>query len=185
MTPAITDLLRETMQERFGGSVTRLAEACDVSVQLASKWVSENARYRVTPGPASCEKIAAAFCLDPDYVMELAGHRKPRADAADLDQVEQLIRARTAEMREAVRGVPRVFWATIINSLFDRAIGGARDMARLLTQVESESALPGTVSSLDEVTHNKRRKPRILPPGSGEPGLDRHQRFANAVLVGA
>jgi|SRR5579859_1939131 len=75
MTVTISDVLRESMQSRFGGSVTRLAEACDVSVQLASKWVAESERKRITPGPKSCQKIAAALGLDPDYVLELAGHR--------------------------------------------------------------------------------------------------------------
>ena len=88
MTPgelgAMFEFLKTTMRER-GWNIARLAEACDVDISLASKWVSENARRRVIPGPASCEKIAAALDLDPDYVLELAGHRKPRVDKSETD----------------------------------------------------------------------------------------------------
>jgi transcriptional regulator with XRE-family HTH domain len=85
MNPPVFDLLRTVVHERFGGSVTRLAEACGVSIQLASKWVAEDPRKRVTPGPASCEKIADALGYDPDYILELAGHRRQRGQPTQLD----------------------------------------------------------------------------------------------------
>lgn len=77
-TTPVYDLLRDAMDNRYDHSVTRLAEAFDVPVQSASKWLHENERKRTKPNPDSCEKIAIGLSLDPDYVLELAGHRKPR-----------------------------------------------------------------------------------------------------------
>jgi transcriptional regulator with XRE-family HTH domain len=71
------DLLKREMHTRHW-NVSRLAEACGADVALTSRWVAENPERRVTPGPRSCQKIAEALDLDPDYVLELAGHRKPQ-----------------------------------------------------------------------------------------------------------
>jgi transcriptional regulator with XRE-family HTH domain len=53
----------------------KLAEECDVSESLVSKWVSDDPRRRVLPSPQSCAKIAAALGADLDQVLALAGHR--------------------------------------------------------------------------------------------------------------
>jgi hypothetical protein len=74
----IYDLLNEAMRDRFGGSVTRLSDACSVSVALGSRWLHEDERKRIVPSPGSCEKIASGLGLDPDYVLEAAGHRHPQ-----------------------------------------------------------------------------------------------------------
>jgi transcriptional regulator with XRE-family HTH domain len=58
-------------------------------------------------------------------------------DDPDDDVIEQAIRQRTAEMREAVRDIPRGMWPTVISALFDGAIRSARDMGRLLAARDS------------------------------------------------
>jgi hypothetical protein len=163
---AIYDLLRAAMRDSFGGSVTRLSEACAVSTALGSRWVHEDERKRIVPSPASCQKIANGLGLDPDYVLELAGHRLAGASSAEpLDELETLIRARTAEMRDAVRDTPREFWATIIKATFDRAIDGARDMAHLLAQAEDRRVLTSADEAHAGSSHAEpRRRQRPIKP---------------------
>lgn len=78
---SLTDVLQAARAARRW-SVPEFARRCEVSSQLAYKWLSDNPHYRVVPGPASCEKIADALDLDLDYVLELAGHRKARERVA-------------------------------------------------------------------------------------------------------
>jgi hypothetical protein len=161
---ALFEFLKQEVQARRW-NVSRLAEACDVDIALASRWIAE--------------KIASALGADPDYVLQLAGHRASRAGAAEPDLVEQEIRARTAEMRDAVRDVPREFWGTIIKATFDRAIEGARDMAGLLAQIseppvsdpaEGGVSAPGRPLKRDRhdqeppLAHRK-PAPQLLPAG--------------------
>lgn len=116
MTVTISDVLRATMYSRFGGSVTRLAEACDVSVQLASKWVAETERKRITPGPKSCEKIAKALDLDLDYILELAGHRPARADQPAADPIQAELDTRLARLGGTLSKYPRAVWLAVLEA---------------------------------------------------------------------
>jgi hypothetical protein len=113
---AIYELLTSKMRERFGGSVTRLSEACDVSVALGSRWVHEDERKRIVPGPASCEKIAIGLDLDPDYVLELAGHRKARPAAATVDPVRSELDARLAKLGATLSKYPRAVWLAVLEA---------------------------------------------------------------------
>lgn len=132
------EFLKSEMHAR-GWNVPRLAEACDVNPGLAARWVTTNERYRVTPSPSSCEKIATALGADLDYVLELAGHRRSRtAPPRETDPLEQYIRQNTAEMYGVLDGIPRPYWPTVIKAVFDRAIDGARDMAQILTEHQSQ-----------------------------------------------
>lgn len=85
--------IRASLLER-GWSIPHFAKQAHVSIGLAYKWLSEDPAYRITPSPASCEKIAQAFGVDTDVLLELAGHRKPSAanPRADLDARQQAIR---------------------------------------------------------------------------------------------
>jgi hypothetical protein len=71
----IHDFLRQRLRDAFRGNISRFSEACDSTPSMASKWISDDPRRRVTPSPASCQKIAHGLRLDPDYVLALAGHR--------------------------------------------------------------------------------------------------------------
>ncbi len=112
---AIYELLSDAMRERFGGSVTRLAEACGTSTALASRWVHENERKRMIPSPASCEKIALGLRLDPDYVLQLAGHRKPRP-GQPASQVQPELDAHLARYGETLSKYPRALRQAIIEA---------------------------------------------------------------------
>lgn len=88
------------------------------------------------PRQGTIEKIAIALNMT-------AGELLRAADAEDEpDPIEAAIRTRIAEMREAVHGTPRQFWAAIIKATFDRAIDGARDMAQLLAEADSTADPP-------------------------------------------
>jgi hypothetical protein len=112
----IYDLLSTAMRERFGGSVTRLAQACDVSVALASRWVHEDEKKRIVPGPTSCEKIASGLDLDPDYVLQVAGHRKARPDHAAPDPVQSELDTRLARLGATLRKYPRAVWVSVMEA---------------------------------------------------------------------
>lgn len=116
MTAAVFELLRDAMRERYGGSVTRMADDFGVPVQLASKWVAENPQKRTIPSPASCDKIADGLNLDPDYVLELAGHRKPRPGAAPVDPVQSELDARLAKLGATLSKYPRAFWLAVVEA---------------------------------------------------------------------
>ena len=88
----IHSLLRAELETRFANNLSRMGEACDASPSMVSKWVSEDTRRRSVPSPSSCARIAAALGLDPDYVLELAGHRQPREPRAEVDARRQAVR---------------------------------------------------------------------------------------------
>jgi len=154
---------------------------------LISRW-RKPPPIGVVPTKATLDRLARIFGASRSETYVAAGLQPP-ADEVRLDDlpdpIEQLIRDRVGDMREAVRDTPRVFWASIINSTFDRAIGGARDMARLLSQAEIENDQAGTLRLLEDPDIAGPSEPVIPPPESTDPRLDSHQRFANAVLVSA
>jgi transcriptional regulator with XRE-family HTH domain len=82
------------------------------------------------PQQRTLEKIAAGLGMTASELLAVV-------EAQDeTDPVERTIRQRTGEMREALNGIPRQFWGTVIKATFDRAIDEARDMARLLLLAE-------------------------------------------------
>jgi transcriptional regulator with XRE-family HTH domain len=88
----ISDYLREAIRLR-GWTVKQFAAEADVSFSSAWKWLSADDRYRLTPSPANCAKIAGALGQDTDVLLELAGHRSPRRRA----------RAHVSAQRQAIR----------------------------------------------------------------------------------
>lgn len=94
--PPIHPFLRTRLAEAFGGNISRFAEACDSTPSMASKWVTDDTRRRVTPSPASCQKIAKGLRLDPDYVLTLAKHRA--GEAAPLTDTNPRLAAFLSEV---------------------------------------------------------------------------------------
>lgn len=132
----VDEYLRDKMRER-GWNIARLAEACDVSDGLASKWLSANPRYRVTPSPPSCEKIADALGVDLDELLVLAGHRPSRGASpvatAAPDEVELLAHFR--QLDQAHR--PTVI--EIVRSLSAKARGNPHANSRSRTRSASST----------------------------------------------
>ena len=116
MTDLIPDLLREAISQRYGGNMTRLAEVLDVPVQSVSKWVAEDERKRTVPGPASCQKIARGLNLDPDYVLELAGHRSAVSRTQTVDLAHSELDARLARLGHVLGRYPRAFWVAVLDA---------------------------------------------------------------------
>lgn len=177
----LDDFLRQAMKER-AWSIPRLAEACDVNPGLVARWVSKNARYRVTPGPASCKKIAAALGLDPDYVLELAGHRehtRPRepVEADTDDPVDQAIRARMKAFESIVRTYPKAVRLSVIEANIKMA-----ELFRDMTTVTgpgddtvsepTRSATTAEGSPPDAIQHRYLVHPEMAPALVTRLGLD-------------
>lgn len=78
------EFLKTALAERRQ-TIPQFARTCGVSGQLAYKWLAEDPEQRIVPSPMSCEKIASALGADSDYVLELAGHRKPRGEHVPMD----------------------------------------------------------------------------------------------------
>jgi hypothetical protein len=52
-----------------------LARATDLKIQVVAKWLSADLSKRITPNPTSCRLIGRALDVDPDLMLEAAGHR--------------------------------------------------------------------------------------------------------------
>jgi transcriptional regulator with XRE-family HTH domain len=154
--------LRRLIEEWFdaqNGTQADLARASGVPQNVISKWVN---RQVDQASPDNLKKIAPTLGLTYENLLRRMGEI-PESDATS-DPIEQAIRARTAEMREAVRGTPRAMWATIISKTFDRAIDGARDMASLLAAVTDNTASSETTDVGERHPSSDgpaRRKPKI------------------------
>lgn len=77
-------------------NMSDLARASGLTKQAVGQWLTEDEAARLVPSPLSCEKIAAALGEDPDYLLELAGHRRRRTDrpsrASDPDLAHLMAR---------------------------------------------------------------------------------------------
>ena len=111
----VDQFLRRHMRTRHW-SVPQLADHCDVSIGMVTKWISENPRYRVTPSPASCEKIASGLGVDLDEVLAIAGHRPAQLAAKTELSARQRAILDQAERWNAAVGPGReeYFWRTLI-----------------------------------------------------------------------
>ena len=142
MTATLRDLLRDVIAQRYGGNMTRLAEAIGVPVQSVSQWVAED-KHRV-PGPANCQKIAHGLDLDPDYVLQLAGHRG--ADDATVDLSQSELDARLARLGHILSGYPRAFWVVVLDA-FER-MAQVGEVLESPVNASSEGGINATDASL-------------------------------------
>jgi transcriptional regulator with XRE-family HTH domain len=164
-----------------GWTQVKLADELGVHQTVVSKWLHTDPRRRTRPGRRAVAGLVRILGIPlPELLgMLLADETEAERLRAvgqltapvtvddDDDLIGDMIRARTEEMREAVHDTPRAFWATIINATLDAAIGGARNMARLL--VEAESA-PGPVSSqADAEVRSTDRPPNKAHTGPEDP----------------
>lgn len=78
---ALYDFLEQWLRDE-DLTASQFARRAHISVGLVYKWLSPDPEARITPGPSSCRKIAAVVGVDPDRILELAGHREPRDTSA-------------------------------------------------------------------------------------------------------
>lgn len=162
---SLFDFLKTELRAR-DWSMTDLARKAGCSKQIVSQWLAEDEAERIVPGTKSCQKLAAALGVDEDYVLALAGHRKPRPGEAQPDEAE----LSAQKFAGALRGVPRRFWATVLDASIAlvNAYGdapGARATGRPLNDQPSPAS---TLRSPGDTAHSK-------PKGSanrGKPGDD-------------
>lgn len=176
----VFDYLKAELRAR-NWSMTDLARKAGVSKQIVSQWLAEDELERITPGPKSCEKIAEALGADLDYVLELAGHRKPRLGDLQPDASELFLKATTAEMADVLRGAPRVFWPTLILHL-SRAVDSARDVAELLAHLGVDAEAPVSPQPVPPVSKPRSRTNSRSPSGDGPLAGRQHRPLA---LLGA
>jgi DNA-binding Xre family transcriptional regulator len=119
--------------------------------------------------------IAAALGMAPSELLRAV------ESPAD-DPVEQAIRWRAPEMRAAVKSVPAPKQATLIMSVFDRAIDAARDMAALLTEQQSQ---PRTAKNRVDTRATGNRPGRSTGANRGGGKLRLPERVAAFALAGA
>ena len=118
--------------ERRGWSQARLAEATEISQSLVSKHLADEERRRVKPSPANLERYAPVLGVSYEDLLRMCGYLPGTASTTPSDPIEDDIRARTAEFMNALKGIPRIFWPTVIKAVYDQAIAGTQDMADLL-----------------------------------------------------
>jgi transcriptional regulator with XRE-family HTH domain len=138
------EFLKTALRERRW-TIPHFARECQVSAQLAYKWLAEDEAMRIVPSPASCEKIASALDLDADYILELAGHRKPREPRAEIDAKRQAVRERFERWAAAVGPeYEDLFWT----NLTSQAESNIRliDEIRTAVNAERDAAVSAAVS---------------------------------------
>jgi transcriptional regulator with XRE-family HTH domain len=138
------DVLKSALRER-DWTIPYFARMCAVSPQLAYKWLAEHESQRIIPGPKSCEKIAAALGFDPDYVLELAGHRKPRQPRADIDARRQVVRDQLDHWLAAVGPENEEYFWQHLKAQGDSAVDLIRRIGTAVN-AEGEAAVNGAVS---------------------------------------
>lgn len=77
--PAFGDWLRTELDKR-GWTLAEFARRLGTWNSLISKWLNNVQR----PRPAQCHQIAAALGIDPDLVLDAAGHRPTDIDAPGI-----------------------------------------------------------------------------------------------------
>lgn len=106
---AFGDWLKSEMDRR-GLSITELAEKMDVRTGTVSRWVN-NQRI---PEPSMTIRIADAMALDPDVVLDMAGHRALRKPAttsdimSELQSIEKMYAERVDRLRDELRQIAGV-----------------------------------------------------------------------------
>lgn len=130
---------------------------------LGTSHIYQLIRGQKTPRQDTLDKIASGFGMGTADLL-----RAVEAET-ETDPIEQAIRQRTAEMREAVEGTPRSMWATIIKKTFDRAIDGARDMADMLSAEDRAHAGSADRDADQPSIEDSRRPQRPIKPR--EPAL--------------
>ncbi len=150
MTATLRDLLREAIAQRYGGNMTRLAEAVGAPVQSVSKWVADDERKRTVPGPISCQKIARGLDLDADYVLALAGHRPADNSRVDIGQSE--LDARLARLSHVLGRYPRAFWVVVLDA-FDRMADVGEVFPVGPVSASAEGGVNATDASLTRDSH--------------------------------
>lgn len=160
------EYLRQQMEAR-GWNIPRLAEACDVNPGLVARWVTSNTRYRVTPSPASCEKIAAALGVDLDDLLEMAGHRRRRDESrAVVSALRQAVRDQLDQWMSTVGPDKEEYFWQHLKVQGDSTVD-------LIRQVDTAVNAPGDAAVNAAVSARKRRGRKDRDSGSGP--LKRYQ----------
>ena len=163
------------MGAQFAAELNSLLQSKGISGKELSRRVEVDAaqvgRWRRglgLPRPDNIARLAHVLGVDYEWLMGIAFPETRVAGAQPPDLIETAIRARVDEMRAAVEGTPREFWATIIKATFDRAIDGARDMARLLVASSNLPIGQLGVPPMPTVRSARRAANRHASGGSGE-----------------
>jgi transcriptional regulator with XRE-family HTH domain len=155
--------------ERRGWNQGRLAEASEISQSLLSKWLAEDERKRVTPGPANLKKLAPILSVSYEDLLRMVGYLDGPSDVvspAELDEIETDVNARVAQYIAAVRATPRQYWRAIIDATFDHG----EDWAQRLTE-------PGATADRVSPRAPDRDRPQGSIRGSKRPGRQIDARY--------
>lgn len=150
----VFEFLRTELRARRW-NMSDFARAAGVSKQAAGQWLSEDASTRLIPSPASCQKIAAALGIDPDYILELAGHRKPRPDRPSIDPVQSELDTRLARLAATLSQYPRVFWLAVVEASERMATAGEALHAAPPVSATSEERISAADQAIARPHHAK------------------------------
>lgn len=101
---------------RTGWSASRLARESGVRQNVISRWASQTP---TRPSPENLQKLAPVVGVDYEDLMRMCGYLPADQAAPDgepADELEQDLRSRTQQFEAALRGVPRVFWPTVLDA---------------------------------------------------------------------
>jgi transcriptional regulator with XRE-family HTH domain len=152
---------------------------------LISRW-RKPPPLGVVPRMETANRLAVALRVPLSEVYAAIGRLPPAGERPDsLEATDESVlatRAITAEMSDILRGLPRVYWGTVIKA-FTRGVEGARDMAQLLAERPSQS--PITSAGESRITNHVAASNEAETEPSGHLPLlqqGRRYQFAGAAV---
>jgi len=171
----LLDYLKIALHDR-NWTIPQAARHFGVSMQLVYKWMAEDPATRITPGPRSCLKIAEALDADADFVLELAGHRKPSPESA-ADQVSALRQSARAQLEEWLNAVGPQYEQAYWDYLKTHGSSAVILVRSIGTAVNTGGE--GAVNSVVSGRAKRDRRPRNDPDST----LTHGQRTASGMLA--
>lgn len=160
---ALIDFLRMHMSTHKW-TTRQFADQTGVSPQVAYRWLAPDARYRIIPSPASCIKIALVFGVDPDVVLELAGHRMAHGLTTEPTAIRQMACAQLHGWLDAVGERNERSFLELLIAYGSSTVATIRQITAAVSH-EANGAVSASVSETHapRAKHRSRQEPPLTP----------------------
>lgn len=124
--------LADWLRQR-GWSQNQFALTAKVSQGLVSRWLDDRDGRQSRPSPKNLERIAPVLGMPYESLMRMCGYLPESEEPGEApDPVAVELEARGAEMREALAGIPREYWATVLQATLKPAVQSVREYAKVI-----------------------------------------------------
>lgn len=135
-TDAFQQALNTTLRER-NWTLSQMGRAAGIQPSILSRWLSSPAGGGSVsrPSPRNLQKLAPVLGLSYEDLMRMCGYLP--GPPTEPDPLDAYLSETTSEMREVLRGVDRMWWATIVKA-FSRGVDHGRDVAAAINNQQSQ-----------------------------------------------